>query len=91
MAVEVKLPILLRPHAGGASIVESAGSTVEEVLGDLEARYPGLTSRIRGGDGALSRFVNVYVGEENARLAGGLAAPVADGQTVTIIPAVAGG
>lgn len=91
MPVQVKLPTLLRKHADGASRVEARGETVEEVLTDLEARYPGLTRRVRADDGALSRYVNVYVGEDDARLLGGLAAPVPAGVTVSIIPAVAGG
>ena len=91
MAVEVKLPTLLRRHAEGASRVEATGGTVDEVLIDLEARFPGLTRRVRTDDGGLSRYVNVYVGDEDARLLGGLEAPVPEGQTVSIIPAVAGG
>lgn len=90
MTIRVKLPTLLRKHTDGASEVEGAGATLAEVLTDLEARYPGMTARVlRNGD--LSRYVNVYVGEEDARHLGGLDAPVADGSTVSIIPAVAGG
>ena len=91
MAIEVKLPTLLRKHANGAPVVESTGGTLAEVLADLEARYPGLTARVRDAGGGLSRYVNVYVGKEDARLLGGLEAAVAEGQTVSIIPAVAGG
>lgn len=90
MTVRVKLPTLLRAKAGGASAVDAAGGTLAEVLDDLEARHPGLTTRIRAG-GALSRYVNVYVNDEDARHLGALDAPVAEGDTVSIIPAVAGG
>jgi len=91
MSVNVKLPTLLRKLAGGESRVQATGETVEQVLADLEAHYPGLTRRVRADDGGLSRYVNVYVGEDDARLFGGLAAPVPEGGTVSIIPAVAGG
>ena len=90
MAVTVKLPTILRTHADGAAVVEASGATLAEVLADLDAKYPGLTDRVRR-DGGLSRFVNVYVNEEDARHLGALDAPVAEGDTVSIIPAVAGG
>lgn len=90
MPVTVKLPTILRTHAGGAPVVEATGTTLAEVLADLDARYPGLTDRVRR-DGGISRFVNVYVNEEDARHLGALDAPVAEGDTVSIIPAVAGG
>ena len=90
MPVTVKLPTILRTHADGASIVEATGSTLAEVLHDLDVRYPGLTARLRKDDG-LSRYVNVYLNDDDARHLGGLQAPVSDGDTVSIIPAVAGG
>jgi molybdopterin converting factor small subunit len=90
MPITVKLPTILRSHAGGAPVVEANGGTLQEVLADLDARFPGLTDRVRR-DGGLSRFVNVYVNEEDARHLGALEAPIAEGDTVSIIPAVAGG
>jgi len=90
MTVRVKLPTLLRAKAGGERVVAAAGATLAEVLDDLESRHPGLTARLRTG-GALSRYVNVYVNDEDARHLGALDAPVAKGDTVSIIPAVAGG
>ena len=90
MPITVKLPTILRSHAGGAPVVEAIGGTLQEVLADLDARFPGLTDRVRR-DGGLSRFVNVYVNEEDARHLGALEAPIAEGDTVSIIPAVAGG
>ena len=90
MPITVKLPTILRSHAGGAPVVEANGGTLQEVLADLDARFPGLTDRVSR-DGGLSRFVNVYVNEEDARHLGALEAPIAEGDTVSIIPAVAGG
>ena len=90
MPVTVKLPTILRTHAGGAPVVEANGSTLNELFADLDERFPGLTDRVRR-DGALSRFVNVYVNEEDARHLGGLEAPVTEADTISIIPAVAGG
>ena len=87
----VKLPTILRPQAGGEKQVEVDGSTLREVLSDLETRYPGITSRVLTEDGGLHRFVNVYVNGEDVRYGGGLGAPVADGDTISILPAVAGG
>lgn len=90
MPVTVKLPTILRNHAGGAPVLEATGTTLQEVLADLDARFPGLTERLRR-DGGLSRSVNFYVNEEDARHLGALEAPIAEGDTLSIIPAVAGG
>ena len=90
MPVTVKLPTILRTHAGGEPVVEATGSTLQELFADLDARFPGLTDRVHK-DGALSRFVNVYVNEEDARHLGGLNAEVTEADTISIIPAVAGG
>jgi sulfur-carrier protein len=90
--VTVKVPTLLRDHVGGASTVEAnGGRTLREVLDALDARYPGLKERIVTDDGQLHRFVNVYVNDEDVRHVGALDAPVAEGDTVAILPAVAGG
>ncbi len=91
MAVAVRIPTVLRPLAGGAPVVDAAGGTLAEVLADLDRRFPGLGERLRGEDGNLHPFVNVFVGDEDARYLDGLATPVADGVEVSIIPAVAGG
>jgi molybdopterin converting factor small subunit len=90
MPITVKLPTILRTHANGAPVVEASGATLAEILADLDSRFPGLTDRLRK-DGGLSRFVNVYVNEEDARHLGALEAPIREGDTVSIIPAVAGG
>ena len=91
MAVKVKVPTIMRAPVGGAATVEATGGTLAELLGDLERRYPGFTGTILGDDGDLRRFVNVYVNDEDARYIGALEAPVSDGDTVSILPAVAGG
>ncbi len=86
----VSIPTILRTHTGGAKSVEASGTTVAEVIDDLESRHSGLRARLIT-NGALHRFVNVYVDDEDVRFAGGLDAPVKDSSTVTILPAVAGG
>ncbi len=91
MAVAVRIPTVLRPMAGGQATVEASGTTLGEVIADLESRYPGLADRLRDGAGDLHAFVNVFVGDEDARYLDGLATPVPDGTEVSIIPAVAGG
>jgi sulfur-carrier protein len=90
MAVAVRVPTILRQYTGGQKTVQAQGSTLEEVIGDLETRHPGLRDRLVE-DGGLRRFVNVYVNDEDVRFLGGLAAPVRDGDEVTVLPAVAGG
>jgi sulfur-carrier protein len=91
MAVTIKLPTQLRDVAGGAAEATADGSTVGEVLEGLYAQHGELRDRLAGEDGELRRFVNVYVKGEDIRFLGGLATPVADGDEVTILPAVAGG
>ncbi len=90
MAVTVSIPTILRTHTGGEKSVEAKGSTVSEVIEDLESRHGGIKARLVT-DGSLHRFVNVYVNDEDVRFAGGMEAPVSDGDTMTILPAVAGG
>ena len=92
MPVRVKVPALLRKHVGGQSIVEAdGGGTLRDVLQTLEDRYPGFRERIVTGGGELLRFVNVYVNDEDVRYLGSLEARVREGDTVSILPAVAGG
>jgi molybdopterin synthase sulfur carrier subunit len=90
MAVTVSIPTILRTHTGGEKSVETTGSTLSEVIENLEADHAGLKARLVK-DGSLHRFVNVYVNDEDVRFAGGLEAKVSDGDNVTILPAVAGG
>jgi molybdopterin converting factor small subunit len=90
MAIEVRIPTILRTYTGGAKSVEGSGGTLDELLADLESRHGGLRDRLLD-DGGLRRFVNVYLNDEDVRFLGGLNAPVKDGDTVTVLPAVAGG
>jgi MoaD family protein len=90
MAVTIKIPTQLRTATGGEATAEVDGSTVGEVLDSLYERYGELRDRIAE-DGGLRRFVNVYVGGEDIRFLEGLDTSVADGDEVTILPAVAGG
>ena len=91
MGITVKLPTLLRSEAGGQSLVEGSGGTLREVFDDLESKYPGITRRLVTEDGGLARFVNVYVNDEDVRFLGSLETEVTEGDTVAILPAVAGG
>ncbi len=90
MAIEVRIPTILRTYTGGAKSVEGSGATLAELLGDLDSRHSGLRERLVDGSG-LRRFVNVYLNDEDVRFLGGLETPVKDGDTVTVLPAVAGG
>jgi molybdopterin converting factor small subunit len=91
MSVTVRVPTQLRPLAGGAATVAVEGSTVGEVLKGLDANHPGFGERLFDESGALRRFVNVFLADEDVRFLSGLETPVADGQTLSIVPAVAGG
>jgi molybdopterin synthase sulfur carrier subunit len=91
MAIEVRVPTILRPYTGGQKAVHGSGDTLAELLADLDSRYPGLRGRLVTEDDALHRFVNVYVNDEDVRFLGALDAKVSDGDTVTVLPAVAGG
>ena len=90
MAVTVSIPTILRPHTGGEKRVEATGSSLAEVIDNLESANPGLRDRLVA-DGKLHRFVNVYVNDEDVRFSGGLETTIDDGDEVTILPAVAGG
>jgi sulfur-carrier protein len=90
MAIEVRIPTILRTYTDGAKQVEGTGSTLGELLTDLEQRHGGLRDRLVD-DGGLRRFVNVYLNDEDVRFLAGLDTPVKDGDTVTVLPAVAGG
>jgi molybdopterin converting factor small subunit len=91
VAVEVRLPTVLRTHAGGAPVVHVDGATIGEVLSKLAAEYPGMAGQVLTEDGGLHKFVNIYVDDDDVRYLQGLDTPVRDGAEVTILPAVAGG
>ncbi|WP_242903866.1 MoaD/ThiS family protein [Actinomadura terrae] len=90
MAIEVRIPTILRNLTDGAKAVDGKGGTLDELFADLDARHPGLRGRLVE-DGKLRKFVNVYLNDEDVRFLGGLETPVGDGDNVTILPAVAGG
>jgi molybdopterin synthase sulfur carrier subunit len=90
MAIEVRIPTILRNFTGGAKVVEASGSTLGELIKNLDAAHAGIGDRLLDGE-ALRRFVNVYLNDEDVRFLGGLETPVSDGDTVTVLPAVAGG
>jgi molybdopterin synthase sulfur carrier subunit len=90
MAVEVRIPTILRTFTSGAKAVQGDGSTLSAVIDDIDARNPGLKERLVESD-EIRRFVNVYVNDEDVRFSGGLSAPTADGDVVVVLPAVAGG
>ena len=90
MAVEVRIPTILRTSTGGEKAVSADGSTLAEIVESLEANHPGIKERlVENGD--LRRFVNVYVNDEDVRFTGGLETKVDDGDQVVVLPAVAGG
>ncbi|GIJ19883.1 MoaD family protein [Micromonospora lutea] len=91
MAIEVRIPTILRSYTGGAKVVEGSGDTLNDLLADLDSRHGGLRDRLVTEAGALHRFVNVYVNDEDVRFLGALDAKLNDGDSVTILPAVAGG
>ncbi|MBA3310220.1 MAG: MoaD/ThiS family protein [Nocardioidaceae bacterium] len=91
MSVNVRVPTILRTYTDGASEVSADGDALGDVLDSLDAAYPGIKGRIVDEQGALRRFVNVYVGNDDVRFLDGLATPVAEGAEVSVIPAVAGG
>jgi molybdopterin converting factor small subunit len=91
MAVTVRIPTQLRELSGGVAEVSADGATVTDVLGDLEAKHPGFAERLFDDSGELRRFVNVFVADEDIRFLDGVNTATADGTTVSIVPAVAGG
>jgi molybdopterin synthase sulfur carrier subunit len=94
MPVEVRIPTILRTYTAGEKSVGAAGESLSAVIDDLESNHPGIKERLidaTDGKSDLRRFVNVYVNDEDVRFIGGLDAPVADGDQVVVLPAVAGG
>jgi molybdopterin synthase sulfur carrier subunit len=91
MAVEVKIPTILRSYTDGSKAVPGDGATLSALLDDLESRHAGLKGRLLTDEGALHRFVNIYVNDEDVRFTGSLDTALSDGDSVTILPAVAGG
>lgn len=90
MSIEVRIPTILRPYTQDQKSVEAEGSTLSAVISDLDAKYTGLGERLLE-NGALRRFINIYINDEDVRFLGGLDAPIKDGDSITVLPAVAGG
>jgi sulfur-carrier protein len=94
MAIEVRIPTILRTYTGGEKAVDAAGGTLSAVIDDLEGNHPGIKERLtedKGGKTDLRRFINIYVNDEDVRFIGGLEAELKDGDQVVVLPAVAGG
>jgi molybdopterin synthase sulfur carrier subunit len=91
VSVSVKIPTPLRRVTGGVADVSAAGGTVRELIEDLERQFPGMRERLCDETGALRRFVNVFVGDEDIRFLEGIETAIEEGAQVSIIPAVAGG
>lgn len=90
MAIEVRIPTILRNYTGGEKSVEAAGGTLQDIIDNLESNYAGIKDRLLE-NGDLRRFVNVYVNDEDVRFTGGLGTEVKDGDQIVVLPAVAGG
>jgi sulfur-carrier protein len=90
MAIEVRVPTILRTYTGGEKAVSAKGDSLGAVIDDLETNHSGIKGRLIE-DGDLRRFVNVYVNDEDVRFTGGLQTSLSDGDSVVILPAVAGG
>jgi sulfur-carrier protein len=94
MAIEVRIPTILRTYTNGEKSVDATGATLSDLIEDLEANHPGLKDRLledKDGKTDLRRFVNLYVNDEDVRFTGGLGTELSDGDQVVVLPAVAGG
>ena len=91
MPYEVRLPTVLRQHAGGQATVQANGDTLGEAVEDLVRQFPGLAGQVVTDEGTLHRFVNVYVNDDDARYLDKLETKLSDGDVISILPAVAGG
>jgi molybdopterin converting factor small subunit len=90
MAIEVRIPTILRTYTGGEKAVSGDGASLSALIDDLESNHPGIKDRLID-NGDLRRFVNVYINDEDVRFIGGLEATLSDGDQVVVLPAVAGG
>ncbi len=90
MAIEVRIPTILRTYTGGEKSVDAAGDSLTALIDDLDANHPGIKERLID-SGDLRRFINIYVNDEDVRFIGGLQAELKDGDQVVVLPAVAGG
>jgi sulfur-carrier protein len=91
MAIDMRVPTVLRKHTGGEKNVQGSGDTLGELIEDVGSRHDGLREALVADDGSLHRYINVYVNDEDVRYLGGISTPLDDGDEVSILPAVAGG
>jgi sulfur-carrier protein len=91
MAIEVRVPTVLRKHTGGERRVSGDGADLRDLIDDLGTRHNGLRGALIADDGGLHRFINVYINDEDVRFLKGIETPISDGDVVSILPAVAGG
>jgi MoaD family protein len=91
MAIEVRIPTILRTYTDGQKAVEGKGDTLAGLIDDLDSRHTGIKGRLVTEQGGLHRFVNIYVNDEDVRFLGALETKLSDGDSVTVLPAVAGG
>ena len=90
MSIDIRIPTILRPYTKDQKSVQAEGANLGALIADLDAKYPGIGERLLE-NGALRRFINDYINDEDVRFLGSLEAQVKDGDSVTILPAVAGG
>ncbi|CAB4636933.1 MAG: molybdopterin synthase sulfur carrier subunit [Actinobacteria bacterium] len=90
MSIDIRIPTILRPYTKDQKSVQAEGANLGSLIADLDANYPGIGERLLE-NGALRRFINIYINDEDVRFLGSLDAQVKDGDSVTILPAVAGG
>lgn len=91
MSVQVKIPAVLRPQAGGQAVLSVEGTTVREVLARIDAAHPGFGAMVVEQNGTLKRFLSLFLDDEDVRYRQGMDTPVPDGSTLVILPAAAGG
>ena len=91
MPIQVRIPVQLRPLTKGVEIVAASGSSIQQLIEDMDRNYPGIKDRLCEGDGKLRRFVNIFVNEEDIRFLENLQTPITEKDEISIIPAIAGG
>ncbi len=91
MAIEVRIPTVLRKHTDGEKKVHGEGATLRELIDDLDTRHDGVKGALVSDEGSLHRFINIYVNDEDVRFLGGIETPLEDGDSISVLPAVAGG
>jgi sulfur-carrier protein len=91
MTIQVRIPVQLRALTNGEEVVTASGTSVSEIIEDIDSKYPGVRDRICEADGKVRRFVNIFVNEEDIRFLDNLQTPISENDEVSIIPAIAGG